>query len=49
MSDNDFQKNLQWFHKVCTMGNDRSYCNISDIGNYVTLKIKTINNDSRFN
>ena len=48
MSDNDF-KNLQWFYQVCVMGNDRCYCNFSDIGNYVTLKSTTNNNDSWFN
>ena len=37
MSDN-ISKKLTMVSQSLYMGNDRSYCNISDIGNYVTFK-----------
>ena len=35
-----FQKNLQWFYKVCSLGNCCRNCNFNNFSYYATIKIK---------
>ena len=49
MSDNDFKKTYNGFTKFVLWGTIAVIAILENISNYITIKTKIINNDSRLN